>query len=173
METALTTTRFQHICKASSETIRGILAEQMQGITITKLCEEPEKYLSLSGISKGQRQKLERVLVLMIGEMALSVNVTNNLKPHQIPMLASHIISDFGFMTLEAVYLCLKEIMLGNGDIYRIDIPFVCQKLREFDDDWYKEFSRIRDSKHLQDKGSMKTQFTDAAVTLYRKHENK
>lgn len=165
----ITKTRFQSICEASKDQFSLVLANQMAGLTLTKLCENPSNYMSISGLPK---EKLNRIIQKMIGEVVDSVNVGKTLTVPQIQILASHIISDFGFMSLEAIYLCFKGIITGGtGDVYRIDIPFICQKLREFDDEWYKQFSRIRDSKHGQDKGSMKTQFTDAAVQLYRKHE--
>lgn len=174
MGTEITKTRFQHICAASKDEFTLVCADQMKGITLRSLCENPADYLSMGGIARttNERQQLMRVIQFMLGDLYVAINVKSNLKPSQFPILASHIVTEYGFMSLEAVYLCFKQIILGEGEeIYRVDIPFICNRLSKFDDDWYAEFSRIRDSKHGQDKGSMKTQFTDAAVQLYRKHE--
>lgn len=172
MGTEIVKTRFQHICEASKDQFSLVLSEQMHDITLTKLCEQPANYMSISGLAKTDRSKLNVVIQKMIGEVCQAINIGQTLTVPQIQILASHIISDFGFMSLEAVYLCFKGIILGHGkEAYGLDIPFFCKRLSEFDNEWYAQFSRIRDSKHGQDKGSMKTQFTDAAVTLYRKHE--
>lgn len=168
----ITKTRFQNICEASKDQFSLVLANQMAGLTLTKLCENPSNYMSISGLSKENNYQLNRVIQKMIGEVTGAINIGQTLTVNQVQILASHIISDFGFMSLEAVYLCFKGIILGYGkDVYGLDIPFFCKRLSEFDNEWYAQFSRIRDSKHGQDKGSMKTQFTDSAVQLYRKHE--
>lgn len=170
----ITKTRFQLICEASKEDVSAVIVAQMHGITMHELCSNPARYISIAGLAKdsNERTRLMRIIQIMLGELVSAVNVKNNLKVSQLPVLASHIVTEYSFMSLEAIYLCFKNIITNpSEDVWKLDMPFICKKLREFDDEWYAYFSRIRDSKHGQDKGSMKTQFTDAAVTLYRKHE--
>lgn len=176
MGTEIVKTRFQSICAASKETFGLVLNEQMKGITLIRLCEEPNKFLALSKIASdsNERQKLERVLKLMIVELNQSINVANNIRPSQIDILASHIISDFGYMTLEAVYLCFKGIILGDsGQIYRVDIPFICERLRKFDDEYYQLFAKFRDDKHVQTQiGTGEYKVTDSQLKeFYDKHK--
>lgn len=171
-------TRFQNICGVSKEEFTLVLAEQMKDITLLKLAENPKNFLSLSSIAKdsNERQKLGRVLKLMLVELNMSINVKNNIKPLQIDVLAAHIISDFGFMTLEAVYLCFKEILTGEGEeIWRVDIPFVCRRLKEFDDKYYKLFAKIRDDNHIQSQiGTDEYKVTDTQLKeYYEKHKRR
>lgn len=169
----ITISKFQTICKASSEQFTEVLANQMSDITLTKICSEPQYYMSIGGLTKKfSRPQINRVLKMMIGEVNFNFNGNHKLSKVQIEILASHILTVFERMSLEAIFLCFRNIMSGAyGEIMKLDMAYFCDKLNKFDDDWYAEFCRIRDSKHLQDKGSMKNQFTDAAVTLYRKYE--
>jgi hypothetical protein len=88
----------------------------------------------------GKEDAIEKFLATQIQLLIESVNVTQNIEPHQVPGIAKTLIELFPVESLEDFVLCFKRGALAMyGPLYnRLDASVLCEWMQKFLDEKYQ-----------------------------------
>lgn len=135
--------------------------------TVTEICQKWKELPQVSWYKAHENWKINR----LVSEMLLTtmkMTMVSSLEVGQVPMVASAIIADFGHFRIEDLHLAFMRIVKGDFKVYaRLDMPTIYEALREYDDIKSKEWERLRDSLHSQEKAQGKGENSHLTVEQY------
>lgn len=128
-------------------------------------CEPIESLLRHVG-ERGVKSYVEAEII----KLAANVNVNQalNLKDHQVPVIADHLIQNYKWESLEDFTLCFRRAACGlYGEIYRIDGAVIGQWMSRYLDEKYDALEqrkeKIKPEKVIA-KREMNTAHADACI---------
>lgn len=150
------------------------LHKEFGNLTTEIILKESDQRANLFTLMKDSEADLDKVLKLLLIDLAKSVNVVRNLNREQIEELAMYIPEEFKSLKLEEVYIVMKRFKTGQVDLRdRLDVDTIMKEFRRYFDERCIKAAQINDQFHVANKalGSGKRSSDDVKTERDKNHQ--